>query len=157
MPRKLPTTCNPRNSCGNWARGEGSLPCGLHLMGMGVQTHSPVGCPGGWQGGDPHMSLPTPLAGSFPHAPLTCISMPRFSQHSSFLETLSFRCQGDLAWKDFAHSFSEQKQSHKYPQDQLQGTVGLSAGTKCAKLGCLPGCCCCVDFSCPFFFILSLN
>lgn len=78
---------------GTGQEGQRSLPCGSHPEGMEMQTHSSV--QEGWQGGDPHMSLPAPLAGSFPHAPFTCIS--RFSQHSSSLEIVSFRCQGDLA------------------------------------------------------------
>lgn len=95
--RQLPTTCNPRNSCGNWARGAGEPPQWI-LQEWGCKLPALWGVQ---EGGDPHVSLPTPLAGSFPHTPFTCISMPSFSPHSSILETVSFRCQGDLAWKDF--------------------------------------------------------
>lgn len=65
------------------------------LWEWGCKLTALQGVQGGWQGGDSHMSLPAPLAGSFPHTPFTCIS--RFSQHSSSLEIVSFRCQGDLA------------------------------------------------------------
>lgn len=76
------------------------------------------------------------MAGSCLHAPFTCISMSTFPCRSSLLEMVSFRWQQQPGCEDFAHSLSEQKQSHnKHTENQLRGTVGLAAMHKAGKIG----------------------